>query len=257
VSAKYEIKFVNISLSFVVNPQIDYLCLIFKMVKQLIALIIGIALGFPATISAQEEMVIPTQEEATLPVQDEAFIYVQDTLVANQDSVAAHKFVPNPTKAVLYSAIFPGLGQIYNRKYWKLPIVYGGYLGCVYAITWNGTQFNGYKNAYRDITDKNNETNSWINYLPYGTDVSNWSTNELNNFANRLKNGKDNFRRYRDLSVIITIGLYALTMVDAYVDAQLFEFDVSDDLSFRMEPVIFNRTVATSRAFGLQCSITF
>ncbi len=169
------------------------------------------------------------------------------------------KFKPNPTRAVIYSAICPGLGQIYNRKYWKLPLVYGGLLGCVYAITWNGNQYNSYKQAYTDFTDDNPNTNSWENYRPYswGPDPDTWSSKDKSDFTSMLKNGKDYYRRYRDLSYIITAGVYVLCMIDAYVDAQLFDFDISPDLSMRMEPVIFPRTSTGSRSVGLQCSFSF
>jgi len=168
-------------------------------------------------------------------------------------------FVPNPKKAILYSAIFPGLGQIYNRKYWKLPIVYGGFLGCVYAITWNNTQYTGYKSAYSDFLNPNPDANSWLAYKYYGysDDPAEWTTQQRDAFTTALKNKKDYFRRYRDLSYIIAVGLYAICMIDAYVDAQLFEFDISEDLSFRLNPMIFEKTTNNSRSFGLQCSFTF
>jgi hypothetical protein len=197
-------------------------------------------------------------------VVSDGFISLADTLALESlpGLPETKAFSPNPTKAILYSAIFPGLGQIYNRKYWKLPIVYGAAIGCVYAVSWNGTQYRGYKNAYADLFDGNPETNSWkvYNYQYYGgTDEQpeNWNTSALNGFAGRLKNGKDNFRRSLELSYIISAGVYFLCMIDAYVDAHLFEFDISEDLGFRMEPVLFERTTASPRSFGLQCSITF
>lgn len=169
------------------------------------------------------------------------------------------KFKPDPMKAVLYSAICPGLGQIYNRKYWKLPLVYGAYLGCAYAIAWNGNQYNGYSKAYKDFTDDNPNTDSWVNYLYYGwsRNPDNWTSSQKSQFTSALKGKKDYYRRYRDLSYIITVGVYALTMIDAYVDAQLFDFDISQDLSMRVEPVVFDKSAFNSRSVGLQCSIKF
>ena len=81
-------------------------------------------------------------------------------------------FSPNPTKAVLFSAVFPGLGQVYNRKYWKLPIVYGGFMGCAYAISFNSRYYKDYSNAYLDFTDGDPNTNSWQDLLPYGYQLS-------------------------------------------------------------------------------------
>jgi hypothetical protein len=169
------------------------------------------------------------------------------------------KFKPDPTKAVIYSAICPGLGQIYNRKYWKLPVVYGAYLGCAYAIAWNGNQYSGYNKAHKDLTDNDPDTNSWIDYLYYGwsTNPDHWTSAQKSQFANALKGKKDYYRRYRDLSYIITVGVYVLTMIDAYVDAQLFDFDISQDLSMRVEPVVFDKSAFNSRSVGLQCSFKF
>ena len=70
-------------------------------------------------------------------------------------------FKPNPTKAVIFSAILPGLGQIYNKAYWKLPIVYGGFMGCIYAITWNNRNYKDYSAAYFDlVSDAENHPNN-------------------------------------------------------------------------------------------------
>jgi hypothetical protein len=183
---------------------------------------------------------------------------VATTIGKDAAALSVEPFKPNPNRAVIYSAIFPGLGQIYNRKYWKLPIVYGGFLGCVYAITWNGNQYNGYKKAYNDFTDTNEATKSWEAYVPYSWGkYEDWDAQRKEYFNRSLKNKKDFYRRNRDLSYIITIGVYAICMIDAYVDAQLFDFDISQDLSLRLDPVIIPQTAANKSIFGLQCSLTF
>jgi hypothetical protein len=220
--------------------------------------IVGVAGLFAASARAQEPVFLETDSVEIIEVADSLATVIEE--ITQPEAVKA--FVPDPTRAVLYSAVFPGLGQIYNRKYWKLPLVYGAAVGCVYAISWNGTQYRGYKNAYRDFFDENPETNSWKNYNyrhSGGSDgqPETWSPSAVSEFSNRLKNGKDNFRRNLELSYIVSVGVYLLAMIDAYVDAQLFEFDVSDDLSFKMEPVLFERTMASTRSFGFQCSITF
>ena len=167
-------------------------------------------------------------------------------------------FKPNPTRAVIYSAIFPGLGQVYNRKYWKLPIVYGGFVGCAYAISWNNKQHNDYQTAYQDITGTGkNPGDSWKNFLRYGRDPDSLTETEIRSLTSSLKSGKYFYRRNRELSWIVTVGVYALCMLDAYVDAQLFDFDISPDLSFQVEPVIYNKSEFNARSFGLQCSIKF
>jgi hypothetical protein len=168
-------------------------------------------------------------------------------------------FKPDPNKAVLYSAIFPGLGQIYNRKYWKLPIVYGGFMGFSYAIMWNNKNLQDYGEAYKDLTydlaNYQDEPEKW--HQSWQNFVSNPATSYNENFRSRLKRARESFRRNRDLSIILTVGFYLICMADAYVDAQLFDFDVSPDLSMRIEPVVNPGTGNSARLYGLNCSIKF
>lgn len=184
-----------------------------------------------------------------------------DTISQMEVNFNYKPFKPNPTKAVIYSAIFPGLGQIYNRKYWKLPIVYGGFLGLIYAISWNGRYYNDYTDAYNAIVSDNpfgqENLDVWLPFTGY-TDSNNISVSQLSSLQNAFKNKKDSYRRYRDLSIIGTVALYAVCMIDAYVDAQLFDFDISPDLSFRVEPALLNTyPTGYNRALGVQCSLTF
>lgn len=182
-------------------------------------------------------------------------------------SPAVAVFKPNPTKAVIYSAIFPGLGQIYNRKYWKLPIVYGGFLGLTYAVTWNGNQLSDYSEAYKAImsSDPKSPENrpKWEPYLRYGQNIDEMTVDEIKNqFEKPFQRKKDYFRRNRDLSIIGMVALYGLCMIDAYVDAQLFEFDISPDISMKVEPTMMSvgngsNFLANQNTIGLQCSFKF
>ncbi|MDR2234065.1 MAG: DUF5683 domain-containing protein [Tannerella sp.] len=196
-------------------------------------------------------------------------ITIPDSVIISEilkiDSIITPKtetFKPNPTKAVILSAIFPGLGQIYNRKYWKLPIVYGGFLGLTYAITWNNKNLQDYGQAYKDLSndlinnaDKpENWAQSWQNFTPGGSDPA-LRFNE--NFKTQLRGGRDYYRRWRDLSIILAAGCYLICMADAYVDAQLFDFDVSPDLSLHIEPVINPGTTTYPQLYGFNCSINF
>ncbi|MDR2805055.1 MAG: DUF5683 domain-containing protein [Dysgonamonadaceae bacterium] len=228
--------------------------------KRNILLILGITGFLSAPLQAQDTVFL---EDDSVEIA-KSFVTFSNTLAIDSTPglPEVKAFKPNPTKAVIYSALFPGWGQVYNRKYWKLPLVYAGAVGCVYAITWNRTQYQGYKDAYRDLFDNNPETNTWkaYNYSYYGgteEQPETWNTSALTGFSSRLKDGRDNFRRNLELSYIISAAVYFLIMIDAYVDAQLFEFDISEDLSFKMEPALFDRTASRSRSFGLQCSITF
>lgn len=169
-------------------------------------------------------------------------------------------FKPDPKKAVLYSLV-PGLGQIYNRKYWKLPIIYGGLMGCVYAITWNNKNYKDYSEAYADIvydsTENPDNPEAWHTSWQELTSRDPESLISSSSFQTQLKNRKDYFRRYRDLSIIIAVGVYALSIIDAYIDAQLFDFDISPDLSMHVEPVVTPRTNVTPRVYGVNCSLKF
>jgi len=166
-------------------------------------------------------------------------------------------FVPNPTKATWLAVVFPGGGQIYNRKYWKLPIIYGGFAGCAYALSWNGKMYKDYSQAYLDIMDSNPNTKSYEDLLP-----PNATYNE-EQLKNTIKRRKDMFRRYRDLSIFAFIGVYLISIIDAYVDAELSNFDITPDLSMKVEPaVIDNNNQFRSNSFknksvGLQCVLRF
>lgn len=163
-------------------------------------------------------------------------------------------FNPDPMRAVWLSALFPGLGQIYNRRYWKLPIVVGGYVGLFYATTWNSNMLADYQRAYLDIMDSDPTTNSYMDFF-----ASSYREEDIDKtwLTNVLKQRKDYYRQYRDLCIICMIGLYAVCMIDAYVDAQLYHFDISPDLSMQWQPAIIPTARSVLPAVGLQCAITF
>lgn len=171
------------------------------------------------------------------------------------------QWTPDPTKATWLALVIPGGGQIYNRKYWKLPIVYGGFAGCAYALTWNGKMYKDYQAAYVDAVNDKWDSSSITDLLPPGyTDrVSHSQITET------LRKRKDTYRRWRDLSIFAFIGVYLISVVDAYVDAELSNFDIGPDLSMKVEPTIFNNqaggnyTPATlkDKSVGVQCSLRF
>ena len=165
---------------------------------------------------------------------------------------------PSAKRAMWLAIVIPGAGQIYNRKYWKLPIVYGGFLGCLYAIRWNNQMYQDYSQAYMDIMDNDPNTQSYNEFLHLGNTITPENTERYQDLFRRRK---DYYRRYRDLSVFCLIAVYALSVIDAYVDASLSEFDISQDLSFKVEPAIINNGSSLnplkSSSVGIQCSINF
>lgn len=162
--------------------------------------------------------------------------------LSRHDSIRLYR-KPDAMRAVWMGAIIPGYGQIYNRSYWKLPIVYGAFFGCAYAITWTNGQYTDYQAAYRDLyTDIHDDvvtedpSKTYIAILPEGYNLS--AVGDAGKWVITLENRKNTFRRYRDLSIVASVLVYALSLIDAYVDAQLFDFDISDDLSVTLQPAI-------------------
>jgi len=166
---------------------------------------------------------LPAGITLTESVQKGVRLIKKDTLqiIMKPDSV----YKPDPKKAIWFSLLCPGLGQLYNRRYWKLPFVGAGVIGVAYAINWNGKYYNAYTNGYRDIMDDDPSTKSYLKLLPPN---SNYPESQL---VNVLKNRQQTFRRSRDLSYIGAVGVYVLCILDAFVDAQLYDFDISPDLS--------------------------
>lgn len=180
------------------------------------------------------------------------------------DTIKTHKrrdwstWRPNAKRAMWLAIVLPGAGQIYNRKYWKLPIVYGGFVGCIYAMRWNNQMFRDYSQAYMDIMDDDPNTQSYNQFLHLGAKID---SSNLQRYQNLFKKRKDKFRRWRDLSFFCLVGVYALSIIDAYVDASLSEFDISKDLSLKVEPTIINdsreRNPLKANSLGLSCSLNF
>ena len=164
------------------------------------------------------------------------------------------RFIPNSNRSVWLAMVFPGGGQIYNRKYWKLPIVYGGFVGCAYALNWNTKMYKDYSQAYLDIMDDDPNTKSYEDFLPLNSNI----TGQEDRFKEIFRKRKDLYRRQRDLSIFCFIGVYLLSIIDAYVDAELSDFDISKDIGLKVEPALFNDGKSKNfNSVGLQCSLKF
>ena len=164
------------------------------------------------------------------------------------------RFIPNSNKATWLAIAFPGAGQIYNRKYWKLPIVYGGFVGCAYALNWNSKMYKDYSQAYLDIMDDDPGTKSYEDFLPLNSSIA----GQEERFKEIFRKRKDMYRRQRDLSIFAFIGVYLLSVIDAYVDAELSDFDITKDIGLKVEPTLFNEgNNKNYNSVGLQCSLKF
>lgn len=188
-------------------------------------------------------------------------IFMADTLKNVRPKRNWATWRPNAKRAMWLAIVLPGAGQIYNRKYWKLPFVYGGFVGCAYAMRWNNQMFRDYSQAYMDIMDDDPNTQSYNQFLHLGAKID---SSNLERYQRLFKNRKDKFRRWRDLSFFCLVGVYAISIIDAYVDASLSEFDISKDLSLRVEPTIINRSnnglqanPLRDNSLGVSCSLNF
>ena len=165
------------------------------------------------------------------------------------------RFKPEPYKATWLAVVLPGAGQIYNRKYWKLPIVYGGFVGCLYAYNWNNQMYKDYRQAYLDIMDSDPNSDSYKDFFRPGY---NFEANK-EYLKSVFKKRKDRYRRWRDLSIFSFIGVYAISVIDAYVDAQLAGFDITEDINLSIEPkrIRGNGEFLQEDYYGLNFNITF
>lgn len=152
-------------------------------------------------------------------------------------------------KATTLSTIFPGAGQIFNKSYWRVPIVIGGMASTIYTIDWNNRGYQRFKTAYALSVDYKKNPDKYPNGAP---DEFRGAYSET-----FLKNLKDSYRRNRDLCILLTAGVYILQIIDAHVDAHLQDYDISDDLSMNFEPYFDYSTVATKPVFGLNLNLNF
>lgn len=203
------------------------------LTSRLFQLIIGITflLFFTLHISAQ--------------VKDSTLVTLsKDSLLKDTSSLVKInvKQIHSAKKAALLSVAFPGAGQIYNKKYWKLPIIYAGAAGLIYSLQFNQSRYVKYRNAYKYRID--NDATTVDGY------VGIYSDDNLNTLQKY-------YHRYRDLTIIGFAALYALNIIDASVDAHLFTFNVSDDLSLNIQPTLINTLGSYKYTTGINVSMSF
>ena len=185
----------------------------------------------------------------TLHAQDVPPVYNDDDDTATYtrkriDPATLDSAYHNPGKAALFSAIVPGLGQIYNKKYWKVPIVYAGFVTLGYMVQWNTKNYKIWRQAFIDYDSSNYVS-------PVGFPIEKES----------VKSGKDFYKRQRELAIIASVGFYVLQIIDATVDGYLFSWSVGKDLSLKLEPTINTIPSYTgmtkSNSFGLRACLSF
>ena len=171
-------------------------------------------------------------------------------------------WTPNPQRALWLALVIPGAGQIYNRKFWKLPIIYGGFMGCIYALTWNNTMYKDYSQAYLDLMDDDPATQSYNKFLHLGKVIHEDDENEFKQYQKLFKNRKDKYGRWPDMSFFVMLGVYAISVIDAYVDAELSVFDISKDLSLQVTPTTIHNpagggNLLQAQSLGISCTLNF
>lgn len=150
--------------------------------------------------------------------------------------------VHNPKLASSMSAILPGLGQAYNKKYWKIPIIYAGIGTMGYLAVNYRKDYIIFRDAYKDLTDDDPNTIDYFNGQISADELSYW---------------RDKYRRTMELNIIGIFVVYMLNIVDASVDAHFFNYDISEDLTLKIEPVIMNSAINNQNAFGIKYKIRF
>ena len=160
--------------------------------------------------------------------------------------------VSSVNKATTLSTICPGAGQIYNGSYWRVPLVIGGFATTIYCIDWNNRGYQRFKKAYRLRAD-------------YDANPNLYPSGSQDEFGGRyassfLKNLRNSYRRNRDLCIILTAGIYLLQIMDAHVDAHLRDYDISDDLSVDVTPVLdyaYHPGLGNTASVGMNFSFKF
>lgn len=218
-------------------------------------------LVFPTRMSAQSADTTVVKQDTIVKTDTLHAAIVTDTVAKLKHKRDWATWRPSPKRALWLSLVLPGAGQIYNRKYWKLPIVYGGFVGCAYAMRWNNMMYKDYSQAYMDIMDDDPNTQSYNQFLHLGNKVD---ESNKDYYQDLFRKRKDRYRKWRDMSFFCMVGVYLLSVVDAYVDASLSEFDISKDLSLRVAPSVLEnseegkaRNPLKSSAVGLQCCLNF
>lgn len=173
-----------------------------------------------------------------------------DTTIQAKTLIPAH----SPTVAGVSSAIIPGAGQIYNHKYWKVPLIYAGLATSCYFIYYNYTIYSNFRDAYIARIDGDSTTNISSFNVWY---IFKTTTFYLNGYStDQLLSVQETYRRYLDIAALFTVGIYFLNILDAVVDAHLYHFDVSNNLTLDWQPSM-NINPAGKWNAGLALTLNF
>jgi hypothetical protein len=215
-------------------------------VRSYITLLISILFSIHSCFSQEEQETVPTAETDSISsTLAEQGIIIKDSVSFKKSKKEFNPLAPS--KAAFYSAILPGLGQIYNKRYWKAPIAWGLIGGSIYMYTWNNDNYKSFRTAFkrRQAGFTDDEFYDLNNGIIPSLDVDD------------LEYQQERFQSDRDLWLVVAIGMYALNIVDANVDAHLKQFNIDDDLSIDFEPYFDFNQVTNSPNYGMALIIKF
>lgn len=192
---------------------------------------------------------ISAQEESTTKETDSIQKDLKKNGIVMEDSLFTKRKEINPlapSKAAFFSAVLPGLGQIYNKRYWKVPIVYAVLGSAIYGYKFNNDRYKLFRTAFK------REKAGFDANEVFAPQTPNFSTEAL-------QNGQERYQRDRDLMLVLTIVAYALNVVDANVDAHLKQFNIDDNLSMDMDlkPYLDYNEITASPSYGMALTIKF
>jgi len=186
-------------------------------------------------------------------------VNAQDTLVNNLPTFETYEFdakLHSPVHAAMLSAALPGLGQIYNKKYWKLPLIYGGATALMYLINYNNNEYIFYREAYYDAKILKIRNEEFVKRYSEANPNADLGALSVDYIMERSEKGKEYYLKYRDYCIMGMVGLYLLNIMDANVDAFFLNFDVSKDLTAKIKPFVDN-FLLSENIIGVKLSLEY
>ncbi len=174
-----------------------------------------------------------------------------DSIAVQADSLTVHK-EHLPRRATMLSAVLPGLGQIYNKQVWKVPIIYAGFAGWAYGIVWNQNRYINSRKAYFDILDGDPSTSTYNDFFRVPISEEEAAANYEQRFLQAIRG----YNRQRTLVMVGTAAFYILNILDANVNAHFIDFNVSEDLTYNFKPVAVD-PITNTPIFGVSLAYNF
>lgn len=205
-------------------------------------------ISFCLVVTAQEQGKPPLMltDSVVNPIQAETLVIIDSSITKKKEINPLA-----PSRAALLSTVLPGAGQLYNKRYWKAPLVWGAIGGSIYAYSWNNNNYKRFRTAFK------RRQAGFIDDEFYDLNGDNVAGQEPDLDLGDLENQQERFQEDRDLWLVVTIAMYALNIVDANVDAHLKQFNIDDNLSFDFEPYMDLNPTTNTPNYGMALTIKF